>query len=117
MDRHEDASRLQRTRKIQELNDRLRKTGIGGTVVLTRAVAAMGAPELTDLLRRVREFDTFTGANDPWGEHDFGEVIMDGERYFWKIDAFDVSLKWGSPDASDEAVTRRVLTIMAGDEI
>jgi hypothetical protein len=54
MDRHEDATRLERTRKIQELNDRLRKTGIGGKVVLTRAVAAMGQADLSELLRRVR---------------------------------------------------------------
>jgi len=117
MDRHEDASRLQRTRKIQELNDRLRKTGIGGKVVLTRTVASMDALELTDLLRRVREFDTFTSGNDPWGEHDFGEVVLNGIRFYWKIDSYDLSLEWGSPDASDETVTRRVLTIMAGDEI
>ncbi|WP_408587470.1 DUF3768 domain-containing protein [Novosphingobium sp.] len=117
MDRHEDASRLQRTRKIQELNDRLRKTGIGGKVVLTRAVAAMGAPELTDLLRRVREFDTFTGGNDPWGEHDFGEVGIEGERYFWKIDAYDLNLEYGSPDPADEAVTCRVITIMTAMDL
>lgn len=117
MDRHEDASRLQRTRKIQELNDRLRKTGVGGKVVLTRAVAAMGAPELTDLLRKVREFDAFTGGNDPWGEHDFGEVIINGERYFWKIDAYDLNLEYGSPDPADEAVTRRVITIMTATDL
>ncbi|KHS45849.1 DUF3768 domain-containing protein [Novosphingobium subterraneum] len=118
MDRHEDASRLQRTRKIQELNDRLRKTGIGGKVVLTRAVAAMGAPELTDLLRRVREFDTFTGGNDPWGEHDFGEVIMDGDRYYWKIDAYDVNNPgFGSPDAADETITMRAITIMTAMDL
>lgn len=117
MDRHEDASRLQRTRKIQELNDRLRKTGVGGKVVLTRAVAAMGAPELTHLLRKVREFEAFTDGNDPWGEHDFGEVIIDGERYFWKIDAYDLNLEYGSPDPADEAVTCRVITVMTATDL
>lgn len=117
MTRHEDASRLQRTRKVQELNDRLRKTGIGGKIILTRAIAAMEAPELTTLLQKVREFDAFTDGNDPWGEHDFGEIVIDGERYFWKIDAYDLNLEYGSPDPADEAVTCRVITIMTAMDL
>ena len=117
MDRHEDASRLQRTRKIQELNDRLRKTGVGGKVVLTRTVARLDAEDIKELLRLAREFDDFNRSNDPWGEHDFGEVVMNGIRYFWKIDAYDLGLEWGSPDPADEAVTRRVLTIMAAEDL
>lgn len=109
---HDDATRALKTRKIQELNDRLRKTGIGGKVVLTRAVAALGETELSEVLRRVREFDDFTRNNDPWGEHDFGEVLLNGERYFWKIDAYDADLEFGSPDPANEAVTTRVLTVM-----
>lgn len=117
MDRHEDATRVERTRKIQELNDRLRKTGIGGKVVLTRAVAAMDQTDLSELLRRVRGFDNFKSSNDPWGEHDFGEVVVHGERYFWKIDAYDVNLEFGSPDPADEAATRRIITIMTASDL
>lgn len=117
MTRHEEAMRALRTRKIQELNDRLRRTGLGGKIVLTRAVAGLGAEEIADLLRLVREFADFNRNNDPWGEHDFGEVVLNGNRYFWKIDAYDLNMEWGSPDAADEAVTRRVITIMTGADL
>lgn len=117
MTRSEDASRALRTRKIRELNDRLRRTGIGGTIVLTRAVAGLDEPDLKDLLRLVREFDDFNRGNDPWGEHDFGEVVLNGVRYFWKIDAYDLNLEWASPDPTDDAVTCRVLTIMTGEDL
>lgn len=113
----EDAARAEQTRKIRELNDRLRKTGIGGKLVLTRAVAAMGETEIADLLNRVRQFDDFAPANDPWGEHDFGQVLMNDERFFWKIDAYDLSMEWGSPDPADEFVTCRVLTIMTAMDL
>ncbi|WP_295526003.1 DUF3768 domain-containing protein [Novosphingobium sp. Chol11] len=117
MTRHEEASRAQRTRKIQELNDRLRKTGLGGKYMLTRAVAMLDPSVLAELLRLVREFDDFKAGNDPWGEHDFGEVVLNGERFFWKIDAYDLSMEWGSPDPSDEAVTRRIITLMTGMDL
>ena len=47
---------------------------------------------------------------------DFGSLELDGKQLFWKIDCYDNKLKWGSPDPSDPAVTRRVLTILLADE-
>lgn len=114
---HDDATRALKTRKIQDLNDRLRQTGMGGKVVMTRTVAALSAEHLGALIQKVREFDAFTPRNDPWGEHDFGEVVLEGERYFWKIDAYDVNLEFGSPDPADETVTGRVLTIMTAMDL
>lgn len=114
---HEDVTRDPRTRRIRELNDRLRKTGIGGKYVLTRAVTERAAGELPELLRLIRAFDDFRAGNDPWGEHDFGEVALNGERFFWKIDAYDINLEFGSPDPADEAVTQRVLTVMTAMDL
>lgn len=34
-------------------------------------------------------FDTFTADNDPYGEHDFGNVVVDRETLFWKIDLYE----------------------------
>lgn len=117
MNRHDDFARAEQARKIRELNDRLRKTGLGGKTVLSRAVAEMDPEAFTELLKRVREFDAFTRGNDPWQEHDFGEVLVNGERYFWKIDAYDLNLEYGSPAPEDDAVTSRVLTLMTAMEL
>ena len=38
------------------------------------------------------------------------------ERVFWKLDYYDRDLRFGSEDAANPAVTRRVLTIMLSDE-
>jgi len=54
--------------------------------------------------------------NDPWGEHDFGAVEIDGEKAFWKIDCYDRTLTAGSENPANEALTHRVLTIMLASE-
>ena len=54
--------------------------------------------------------------NDPWGEHDFGALDHQGDRYFWKIDYYALVSETLSQDPSNPALTRRVLTIMLADE-
>ena len=41
---------------------------------------------------------------------------VDGVRIFFKVDYYDHSLEHLSPDPSDAAVTRRVLTIALAEE-
>ncbi len=64
----------------------------------------------------VRSFSAFTSGNDPHREHDFGALIVRGERLFWKIDYYDVDLTYGSAAPEDPSVTQRVLTIMLASE-
>lgn len=77
----------------------------------------------------VETFDAFTPDNDPYGERDFGAIYQDcdgrwttnrparpAETVFWKIDAYDRNLRFGSKDPANPAVTRRVLTIMLASE-
>ena len=101
--------------RIAQLNDAARTTFIGCRVVITKGIAAMD--DLDGLYAKVRAFNDFNERNDPYGEHDFGSVEHKGHAVFWKFDYYDVDLLMHSPDASDPAVTCRVLTIMLGGEL
>jgi hypothetical protein len=102
--------------RIRALNDTFRQTFIGGRVVITPGVQGL-TPELqAELLGKVRGFTAFAASNDPYGEHDFGCVEVEGEKFFWKIDCYDQNLEFGSEDPSDPIKTSRVLTIMCADE-
>ena len=103
--------------KIAELNDRFRRGDMKlGQYMMTSGVQALAPEKQLQLIRLVQGFDQFTPDNDPYKEHDFGRVSMDGRDYFWKIDYYDTDLRYGSLDPSDPAVTTRVLTIMLADE-
>ena len=84
--------------------------------MLTSGVQAKGPIFVLSVVNAVRAFDAFASDNDPHGEHDFGAFEICGERLFWKIDYYDRDLRYGSPDAADPAVTRRVLTVMLASE-
>jgi Protein of unknown function (DUF3768) len=64
----------------------------------------------------VRTFATFGRTNDPHSEHDFGAVEINGEKFFWKIDYYDLAMSQHSVDPSDPEATIRVLTLMRADE-
>lgn len=103
-----------RVAAVRRLNDTLRIHGRGGCTMVTPGVSERVAQ--SKILEAVRTFDAFTPDNDPYGEHDFGSITIDGETFFWKIDAYDQSLTAGSPDPTNPAVTCRVLTIMHASE-
>lgn len=105
-----------RRARIRALNDALRCTGQGGRALVTEGVAGLPPATYAAVLSAVAACTTFEADNDPYGEHDFGAIEIAGEVYFWKIDTYDVDLIGHSPDASDPAVTRRVLTIMQAQE-
>ena len=102
------------TQTIRELNDRFRQQLAGGRVMFTRGIA--GRDDSTRILERVRQFNNFSEDNDPHGEHDFGSFDHGSDTIFWKIDYYDRDLQAASSDASDPAVTTRVLTIMLAEE-
>jgi hypothetical protein len=106
----------QRAQKCHALNDQFRQTFLGGTIVSTQGVQALNDTALDQLIPAIQIFDNFNANNDPYGEHDFGEVTITGIRVWFKIDAYDIDLKYGSPDPTDPAVTKRVMTIMLPEE-
>jgi len=105
----------EKAKRIAELNDSFRKTFRGGLVVLTRGVEE--SPHRDRILQAVREYQ-FHGidGNNPYGENDFGVIVVEGERYYFKIDYYDQCLQCHSPDKADPKVTKRVMTIMKADE-
>ena len=102
--------------RIRELNDAFRTSGLGGKFVLTNGVGSLGVETVGKSIEAVKAFDAFTTDNDPYGEHDFGSLDVEGHRLFWKIDYYDKELMHGTSDASNADVTARVLTIMLREE-
>ena len=103
-----------KSERIAALNDAQRRALIG--VMCTASVDALPPAERAELLLRLREFDDWEPGNDPYGEHDFGTLVVNGNRYFFKIDYHDNELTGHSPDPTDPAVTRRVIMLMRADE-
>lgn len=105
-----------RAATIRTLNDRFRQTLYGGTVLVTAGIMALGPDAQAGVLAAVQAFDAFDEGNDPWGEHDFGAIDIDGERVFFKIDYYDLTRAMHSEDPTDPAKTERVMTIMLANE-
>jgi hypothetical protein len=105
-----------RTERIRALNDELRQYLLGGVAVITPGIAALGQQAVERIIKTIAVYDDFCHANDPHEEHDFGSFQADGQTIFFKIDYFDKTLMYHSPDPSDPAVTERVITILLADE-
>jgi len=104
------------TCKIRKLNDELRQTGMGGKILLTRALNDKGDTFVQAAIDAMRNFNAFSSENDPHGEHDFGQVVIGRDTVFWKIDYYDPTMEFASEDASDPAQTIRVLTLMLSSD-
>ncbi|MEE4211585.1 MAG: DUF3768 domain-containing protein [Parvularcula sp.] len=124
------AGTLSRSEKIARLNDLARQAmGLACVAVATEGFRALPGEDQSRVRELVETFDAFTPDNDPYGERDFGAIYQgsegrwtttrpaqSSETVFWKIDAYDPDLQFGSEDPANPAVTRRVLTIMLASE-
>lgn len=109
--------------KIAGQNDRFRAgmlkgmdADLRGNIVTTPGIVDRGRGFVTEAFIAVARDTRFTADNDPYGDHGFGTVIVQGEKLFWKIDLYDSELVYGSPAPSDPSQTRRVLTILLPSE-
>ncbi len=102
--------------RIRELNDQLRKTLTGGKIMLTNGVVALGPEAQPLIMEALKRYEDFDADNDPYGEHDFGMIVVDGQKLLFKIDYYDLDLTYHSPDPADPSVTTRVLTVMLANE-
>jgi len=105
-----------RHERIRMLNDDARRFLTDGKILITSGIAALPMTDQAAIIDRVRTFADFTPDNDPYEEHDFGSFEHAGQSIFWKIDYYDRDERFGSPDPSDPAVTKRVLTILLAEE-
>jgi hypothetical protein len=105
-----------RAERIAQLNDMLRKQGLGGRMMVTRGVHQLPGFDTMSLRKALAAYDQFDADNDPHGERDFGDLDYCGAELLWKIDYYDTQLTWASPDPADPAQTTRVLTIMLSAE-
>ena len=127
------ATEREQTARIARLNDLARKaTGVACTAVATVGFRSLPDADQSCVRELIETYDAFDEDNDPHGERDFGTIyqladsnwtterprLRDGERerVFWKFDYYDCDLQFGSEDAANPAITRRVLTIMLADE-
>jgi len=101
--------------KIAAKNDALRTTMVAGgrnKIVLSEMVSALEDNKL--LLKIVSEVKEIDPGDNPYGERDFGGVMYENQRYFWKIDYFDKTLDMGLDPLDPDC--RRVLTVMHSSE-
>ena len=104
--------------KIRALNDQMRTNPSGGRgrIMGTASITNLGSAFFLQAIAAIAKFDAFDEDNDPHGEHDFAVVDVAGTKVYFKIDYFDLDLRYGSEDPSDAAKTVRVMTIMLPSE-
>ena len=127
------ATAREQTARIARLNDMARQAlGVACTAVAPVGFRSLPEADQSQVRELIETYDAFDEDNDPHGERDFGCLYQLGdsrwtterprlrdderERVFWKFDYYDRDLQFGSEDAANPAVTRRVLTIMLADE-
>jgi hypothetical protein len=102
---------------LAAMNDLLRTSFMTGRVLITRGIQMLPDDIRANVLARVRDFKDFTPENDPYGEHDFGVLVVEGAgTVYFKIDYYDLTLEYGSDNPLDPTKTTRVLTIMLAEE-
>ncbi len=109
---HTDCATLPRAEVIAQLNDNLRKTLEGGTIVITRNVRSLEGYNASELVAALANYGRFDEDNDPHGERDFGDFPLFNTDLYFKIDYYNPDLKFGSDDPADSSITHRVLTVM-----
>lgn len=113
-----------RRERICELNDAFRRAFAGGRIILTTGFNALPESAKQEAFDRIKTFDASESGDDPYCEHDFVRIQVDGQKVFAKIDYYDRAqfdyynrdLRYHSQDPSDPEQTTRVMTIMLASE-
>ena len=102
-----------KSEKIAALNDQFRqeiaqpKKEVPGEFLMTAGINSLSDEQKLEIIKQVIAFDDFTEDNDPYGEHDFGVLDLDGlDKIYWKFDYYDNDLKYGSENPADPTITK-----------
>lgn len=108
--------------QVAQHNDAFRMSFISTSrhrIAMTSTVSESKDKE--EIIKQVRAFGLpgfpqykFNKGNDPYGQHDFGKIVVEGQSYFWKIDYYDENWEYGVDP--QEETPYRLLTIMRADE-
>ena len=80
--------------RTRALNDALRTGLTGGSVLLTRAVAALGAEAQREILEAVKGYDAFDAANDPMASMTSAPSKLKGRVSFSKSIITTATRRW-----------------------
>ena len=104
-------------------NNRFREQVLQGRpghhrILSTQGIQALGQVAVQEILYLVLSFkeEDFREEFEPHGDRDFISAIYKGMKVWAKIDTYDTTLEWMSPDPADDAVTVRVLTILLPED-
>lgn len=116
------ASAANNTEAIARLNDRAGH-GLDRTArihITSTLLAHLSDGTLADRIQAqaaaLKAVRSCTFSNDS-PERDMAFIEIDGVRAYFRIDYYDSDLTYGSEDPANAAITRRVLTIMAPEDI
>lgn len=113
---------------IQQKNDNFRKNLIEITATqnqrhfqptpLVQHLYKKDIDQFYRLLDYTMNYKGFDDDNDPWHEHDMAFFDFEGERYFFKIDYYDVNFEYGveDEDKMKDEKCKRVLTLALAEE-
>jgi len=95
------------------LNDKFRITHSGNGVLSVMASVQNRADEFREAaIEAALAAENFAGENEPWHVRDYGTVVVENEKFLWKIEDYDNNMQRASVDPADETQTKRVLIIM-----
>ncbi len=103
---------MKTSHEVADENDFLRRTFMGGKVLLTPGVSH--SPIKNEILKSVREFNNFHRGNDPYGERDCAVFDVQGQKFLFEIDYYDQNYEFGADPKEEKC--RRILTIMKAEE-
>lgn len=103
-------------KRIQNLNDLLRIFHLNGEIVYSSGMSIFSNYDLCQIMRTISFYDDFNKDNNPYEEKDFGIINFKIYKIIWKIDYYDIEMKYHSPAPYDSSKTKRVMTVMLADE-